>query len=155
MSNENKKLNVAINNSLLVDEEKILSIIIQIAREKAPKVLEYPSSFSEISKDILDKMIVIDKFYQRNIITKEETIQIFADLLLTDCIKKEYKDSIFLNNVKKLDELLETKYQDLLNAYNNGIIDETEYFEKFRQLINFEINSINEIYIIDEPIKTK
>ena len=120
--------------------------------ERGPLFLKYPTSFSEISEDILSKIKIIDKYYQNNLILRNVAMEILADLLITDSVNKkysEYTESVYLRKLKELYELLDDKYQGLLNALKNGVVSEEEFFEKYRNLKIFANNSIHEILQTD------
>ena len=158
MSNDFEKKGISINNSLLVDEEKILNIVVQIARERNTIYFAYPTSFDEISKDILDKMKYIDKCYQDNIISKEIAMEMFADLLITDGIKKrynEYVEDVNLRKIKELRELIDDKHQSLLSEFSNGRIDEFEFYKSLQDLKILESNSMNEFEPADNLSRKK
>ena len=56
-------------------------------------------------------------------------------------------------DLKKLYELMEIKYQDLLHALNTGKIDQKQFLESYSKLRELQRNSISELITSDETLR--
>ena len=58
----------------------------------------------------------------------------------------------YLEKLKRLYELMEIKYQDLLHALNTGKIDQKEFLEGYSKLRELQGNSIAELNTSNETL---
>lgn len=147
-----------INNSILVDDDKTLNLVRQVVNKRGLSRLftEIPRSFDEVDETTFTKMQSIDQAHQNNFISRDVAIEMIADLFERQGFCKrfeKYIDSVLMTRLKVLFELIEIKYQDLLNALNTGKIDETQFSEKMAKLREFEANSMSEIVLQNEILK--
>ena len=66
---------------------------------------------------------------------------------------ERYTDNLYLEKLKKLYELMEIKYQDLLHSLNAEKIDQKEFLERYSKLRELQGNSISELITSDETIR--
>lgn len=149
---------IAINNSILVDDAKTLDLVRKKISERGISKLftEVPMSFDEIDESTFTQMQGIDQAHQYNLISDDVAINMIADLFERRgfCKKfEDYIDSVLMSRLKELFELLEIKYQDLLNALNTGKIDKAEFEARMKKLRELESNSLQEIISQNETLK--
>ena len=135
----------AVNNSILIDDKKTLNLVKQVVE-----------SFDMISESTFSKIQEIDKIHRANIISRDIAIEMIADLFEGEAIRTEFEkhiDNLYLEKLKKLYELMEIKYQDLLHALNTGKIDQKQFLESYSKLRELQRNSISELITSDETLR--
>lgn len=148
-----------INNSILVDDEKTLNLVKQVIAQRGMSTrfkYDIPESFDTISENTFSKMQEIDRVHQTNIISRDVAIEMIADLFEGEAIRggfERYADNLYLEKLKKLYELMEIKYQDLLHSLNTGKIDQKEFLERYSKLRELQGNSISELITSDETLR--
>lgn len=162
-SKENNKIQISrdlpINNSVLVDDIKTLNLVRQEINKRGVASRTFavvPEAFEEIEQSKYKQMQEIDLVHQKNFISREQAIEMIADLFERDGMVRrfeKYVDSVFISRLRKLFELIETKYQALLNALNTGKIDQIQFQESIAKLREFETNSMQEIILENETLK--
>lgn len=136
------------NNSILLDDKKTLNLVKQVLDSRGETSTDIPETFEDIPQSTFAKMRGIDKIQERALISRDVAIELIADLFESDGMKKrfeEYANDLFSQKLKKLYELIEIKYEDLLHALNTGSINEQEFMDKYSKLRDLESNSIEEI----------
>lgn len=153
------QINQSINDSILVDDEKTLNLVKQeIAQRGMFTRFRYniPESFDTISENTFSKMQEIDRAHQSNIISRDIAIEMIADLFEGEAIRggfERYADNLYLEKLKKLYELMEIKYQDLLHSLNTSKIDQKEFLERYSKLRELQGNLISELITSDETLR--
>ena len=147
-----------INNSILVDENKTLNLVRQTVNKRGLSrfFAEIPKSFDEVDETTFTKMQSIDQAHQNNFISRDVAIEMIVDLFERQGFCKrfeKYIDSVLMARLKELFELIEIKYQDLLNALNTGKIDQAQFTERMAKLRELEANSMSEIVLQNETLK--
>ena len=144
----------AVNNSILIDDKKTLNLVKQVVAQRGVNSrvrYDIPESFDMISESTFSKIQEIDKIHRANI-----TIEMIADLFEGEAIRTEFEkhiDNLYLEKLKKLYELMEIKYQDLLHALNTGKIDQKQFLESYSKLRELQRNSISELITSDETLR--
>ena len=157
--NNNNLSNNTLNNTLFADEEKTLNLVRQVIAQRGISSrfgYDIPESFDMISESTILKMKEIDKTHQSNIISRDVAIEMIADLFEGESVNREFQkhvDNLYLEKLKKLYELMETKYQDLLHELNTGKIDQKEFLERYSKLRELQGNSISELLTSDETLR--
>lgn len=148
-----------INISILVDDEKTLNLVRQVIAQRGMSSrfgYDIPETFDTISKSTFSVMQEIDKAHQTNVISRDVAIEMIADLFEGDAIRgrfDKYVNDLYLEKLKKLFELMEIKYQDLLHALNTGKIDQKEFLERYSKLQELQNNSISELLTSNENLR--
>lgn len=148
-----------INNSILVDDEKTLNLVKQVIAQRGMATrfrYDIPESFDTISENTFSKMQEIDRAHQTNIISRDVAIEMIANLFEGEAIRggfERYADNLYLEKLKKLYELMEIKYQDLLHSLNTGKIGQKEFMERYFKLRELQGSSISELITSDETIR--
>ena len=145
----------AVNNSILIDDKKTLNLVKQVVAQRGVRY-DIPESFDMISESTFSKIQEIDKIHRANIISRDIAIEMIADLFEGEAIRTEFEkhiDNLYLEKLKKLYELMEIKYQDLLHALNTGKIDQKQFLESYSKLRELQRNSISELITSDETLR--
>lgn len=148
-----------INKSILVDEEKTLNLVKQVIAQRGMSTrfrYDIPESFDTISVNTFSKMQEIDRAHQSNIISRDVAIEMIADLFEGEGIRggfERYADNLYVEKLKKIYELMEIKYQDLLHSLNNGKINQKEFLERYSKLRELQGKSISELITSDETLR--
>jgi len=146
----------AVNNSILIDDKKTLNLVKQVVAQRGVNSrvrYDIPESFDMISESTFSKIQEIDKIHRANIISRDIAIEMIADLFEGEAIRTEHIDNLYLEKLKKLYELMEIKYQDLLHALNTGKIDQKQFLESYSKLRELQRNSISELITSDETLR--
>ena len=149
----------AVNNSILIDDKKTLNLVKQVVAQRGVNSrvrYDIPESFDMISESTFSKIQEIDKIHRANIISRDIAIEMIADLFEGEAIRTEFEkhiDNLYLEKLKKLYELMEIKYQDLLHALNTGKIDQKQFLESYSKLRELQRNSISELITSDETLR--
>ena len=154
----NNTTSQVINNSILVDDEKTLNLVRQVIAQRGMSnrfSYDVPESFDSIPEGTFSVMQGIDEAHQKNMISRDIAIEMIADLFEGDAIRgrfDKYVNDLYLEKLKKLYELMEIKYQDLLHALNTGKIDQKEFLERYSKLRELQGNSIAELNTSNETL---
>lgn len=149
----------AVNNSILIDDKKTLNLVKQVVAQRGVNSrvrYDIPESFDMISESTFSKIQEIDKIHRANIISRDIAIEMIADLFEGEAIRTEFEkhiDNLYLEKLKKLYELMEIKYQDLLHALNTGKIEQKQFLESYSKLRELQRNSISELITSDETLR--
>ena len=149
----------AVNNSILIDDKKTLNLVKQVVAQRGVNSrvrYDIPESFDMISESTFSKIQEIDKIHRANIISRDIAIEMIADLFEGEAIRTEFEkhiDNLYLEKLKKLYELMEIKYHDLLHALNTGKIDQKQFLESYSKLRELQRNSISELITSDETLR--
>lgn len=111
-----------------------------------------PELFDTIYENTFSKTQEIDGAHQTNIISRDVAIEMIDDFFQGEAIRgwfERYADNLYLEKLKKLYELMEIKYQDLLHSLNTGKIDQKEFLERYSKLRELQENSISELITSD------
>ena len=144
-----------INISVLDDEEKTLNLVQQIVNQREDYYY-VPKSFDEISVDIFSLMQDIDNVHQKNLITRDIVLELFADLFKIEYTQNgfmKYLNDINMKKLRDLFKLLEDKYRSLIHKLAYGEISQAEFLEKIRKLGEITRNTLSEIHIPYEKLK--
>ena len=144
-----------INVSVLDDEEKTLNLVQQIVNQREGYYY-IPKSFDEISVDIFNLMRDIDNVFQRNLISRDIVLELFADLFEIEYTQNgfmKYLNDINMKKLRDLFKLLEDKYRSLIHKLAYGEISQAEFLEKIRKLGEITRNTLSEIHIPYEKLK--
>jgi len=106
------------------------------------KLWKYLSGYAIISIEGFNKMKLINKAVKKFIK--------FSDITSN---RVKATAIIPIEDLKKLYELMEIKYQDLLHALNTGKIDQKQFLESYSKLRELQRNSISELITSDETLR--
>ncbi len=156
-----KSKGVLVNNSILLDENKLLDMVKQELNRRGIVSRFFaivPESFSELEQNVLSQMGEIDLAFQYNAISRDIAIGMIADLFERRGTSErfaKYLDSVLIARLKELYELLDMKYKELLHALLEGRLSSKAFHEKLSALRKYEINSMESIMNRDKILKGK
>ncbi len=152
----NKDEDLYIYMPILLDEEKTLRLIEQELGGRviheigvAGPIVVVPQSFEGIPPRVFEEMKQIDELYQKSKISRNNAIKMMAELLRSsaywDARFKQYIDSLIIQKLKELYELIEIAREDLLYAINSGRITMNEFNERYKLLTQKEFEALSSI----------